>query len=77
MNKIGFGFLRFQKTGNDYDWSAIREMTDLFLDSSGRYFDTCYTYLNGASASRLSVPPAGGRFEILRRDAPALLRGLF
>ena len=61
MNKIGFGFLRFQKTGNDYDWSAIREMTDLFLDSGGRYFDTCYTYLNGASEEAIRRCVVNGR----------------
>ena len=49
MNKIGFGFLRFRKSGADYDWNGIRRMTDLFLERGGRYFDTCYTYLDGAS----------------------------
>ena len=43
MNKIGFGFLRFRKSGADYDWNGIRRMTDLFLERGGRYFDTCYT----------------------------------
>ena len=49
MNKMGFGFLRFQKSGYDYDWKAINRMTDLFIEKGGRYFDTCYTYLDGAS----------------------------
>ena len=49
MNQLGFGFLRFQKTGSDYDWNAISRMTDLFIERGGRYFDTCYTYLDGAS----------------------------
>ena len=49
MNKLGFGFLRFQKKGADYDWDAISRMADRFLERGGRYFDTCYTYLGGAS----------------------------
>ncbi len=28
MNKMGFGFLRFQKSGYDYDWKAISRMED-------------------------------------------------
>ena len=28
MNKMEFGFLRFQKSGYDYDWKAISRMTD-------------------------------------------------
>ncbi|MBQ0134261.1 MAG: aldo/keto reductase [Clostridiales bacterium] len=49
MNKMGFGFLRLPKTGEDYDWKVLNEMVDLFLQRGGRYFDTCYTYLNGNS----------------------------
>ena len=49
MNKMGFGFLRLPKTGEDYDWKVLNEMVDLFLERGGRYFDTCYTYLNGNS----------------------------
>ena len=61
MNKIGFGFLRFHKSGNDYDWSAIRRMTDLFLNSGGHYFDTCYTYLDGASEEAIRRCVVNGR----------------
>ena len=61
VNKIGFGFKKKKKTGNNYDWSAIREMTDLFLDSGGRYFDTCYTYLNGASEEAIRRCVVNGR----------------
>lgn len=49
MNKLGFGFLRLPKTGDEYDWDTLCRMTDLFISSGGSYFDTCYTYLNGNS----------------------------
>lgn len=49
MNKLGFGFLRLPKAGEEYDWEALNAMTDRFLALGGRYFDTCYTYLNGSS----------------------------
>ena len=49
MNKLGFGFLRLPKVGEDYDWEALNGMVDRFLELGGRYFDTCYTYLNGNS----------------------------
>ena len=49
MNKLGFGFLRLPKPGDAFDWDALCQMTDCFLAGGGRYFDTCYTYLNGNS----------------------------
>ena len=49
MNKLGFGFLRLPKTGDEYDWKTLCEMTDHFLSGGQNYFDTCYTYLNGNS----------------------------
>lgn len=49
INKLGFGFLRLPKQGNEYDWETINRMVDVFMEQGGRYFDTCYTYLNGKS----------------------------
>jgi len=49
MNKLGFGFLRLPKKGEELDWDAIDKMVDAFLDGGGTFFDTCYTYLNGMS----------------------------
>lgn len=49
MNKLGFGFLRLPKIGDEYDWKTLCAMTDRFLSSGQNYFDTCYTYLNGNS----------------------------
>ncbi len=53
MNKIGFGFLRLPladpNVPNTYDWPLISRMVDTFLEKGGRYFDTCYAYLDGYS----------------------------
>ena len=49
QSKIGFGFLRLPKAGDSYDWDGINAMVDRFLELGGRYFDTCYTYLDGNS----------------------------
>lgn len=54
MNKTGFGFLRLpQLCGPDgsgmVDESLLEQMVDAFLEQGGTYFDTAYTYLDGAS----------------------------
>ena len=53
MSELGFGFLRLPLKDSDkpgsYDWDLLCDMTDLFMDMGGSYFDTCYTYLDGAS----------------------------
>lgn len=53
MNKLGFGFLRLPKTNDSFDWDAVIEMVDRFIALGGRYFDTCYTYLDGQSEAGL------------------------
>lgn len=49
MNKLGFGFLRLPKIGDEINYEELNRMVDLFLDSGRCYFDTAYTYLNGKS----------------------------
>lgn len=49
MNKLGFGFLRLPKRDGTYDWDSLNKMVDAYLQSGRRYFDTCYTYLDGNS----------------------------
>ena len=49
MNKLGFGFLRLPKKGEEFDWDTVCEMVDVFMDGGRNFFDTCYTYLNGMS----------------------------
>lgn len=31
MNKLGFGFLRLPKIGDEFDWDTLCRMTDLFM----------------------------------------------
>ena len=49
INKLGFGFLRLPKKGEELDWQNIDAMADTFLQGGRNFFDTCYTYLNGMS----------------------------
>lgn len=35
INKLGFGFLRLPKTGEEYDWQTLCEMTDRFICGGG------------------------------------------
>ena len=49
INKLGFGFLRLPKNGDELDWETINTMVDIFMDNGGTLFDTCYTYLDGQS----------------------------
>lgn len=49
INKLGFGFLRLPKKGEELDWQNIDAMADAFLQCGRNFFDTCYTYLNGMS----------------------------
>ena len=49
MNKLGFGYLRLPKRGEQYDTDLLCALTDRFLELGGRYFDTAYTYLEGKS----------------------------
>lgn len=49
MNKTGFGFLRLPEKGGNYDWKEISKLVDRYINLGGRFFDTCYTYLNGNS----------------------------
>ncbi len=49
INKLGFGFLRLPKKNGEFDWDTVCQMVDVFMAGGGRFFDTCYTYLNGMS----------------------------
>lgn len=53
INKLGFGFLRLPRNGNDLDWDAICAMVDAFMAGGGTFFDTCYTYLEGMSEAAI------------------------
>ena len=49
INKLGFGFLRLPKSGEELDWETINDMVDVFMEGGRNFFDTCYTYLDGMS----------------------------
>lgn len=53
MNKTGFGFLRLPRLDpadeKSTDFGLLKTLVDRFLALGGRYFDTAYTYLGGAS----------------------------
>ena len=61
MTKLGFGFLRLplkdKKDEHSVDYAVLNFMVDSFIEKGGKYFDTAYTYLGGASeeAIRLSL----------------------
>lgn len=49
INKLGFGFLRLPKKGEEFDWDTVNQMVDTYMAGGGTFFDTCYTYLKGFS----------------------------
>ena len=49
INKLGFGFLRLPKKGEEFDWDTVIQMVDTYMAGGGTFFDTCYTYLKGFS----------------------------
>jgi hypothetical protein len=49
VNKLGFGFLRLPKNGEEIDYPLLNQLVDAFISHGGTYFDTAYTYLDGKS----------------------------
>ncbi|MBQ7767466.1 MAG: aldo/keto reductase [Oscillospiraceae bacterium] len=49
INKLGFGFLHLPKKGEEFDWDTICDLVDAYMAGGGKFFDTCYTYLDGNS----------------------------
>ncbi|MBQ8605038.1 MAG: aldo/keto reductase [Oscillospiraceae bacterium] len=49
MNKMGFGYLRLPKNGDEIDYQELDKVTDAFIEKGGVYFDTAYSYLGGKS----------------------------
>lgn len=50
-NKLGFGYLRLPtlEDGKEIDLETLNCMVDIYMQGDVRYFDTCYTYLDGKS----------------------------
>ena len=59
MSELGFGFLRLplldKKDEHSVDHAVLNSLVDLFIKKGGRYFDTAYTYLGGASEEAIRV----------------------
>ena len=61
MTKLGFEFLKLplldKKDEHSVDYAVLNSLVDLFIEKGGKYFDTAFTYLGGASeeAIRLSL----------------------
>ena len=51
--KLGFGFMRLPKKGEDIDLEHTARMVDLFLAAGFQYFDTAYPYYMGKSETVL------------------------
>ena len=48
--KLGFGLMRLPMLeGGTIDIEQTKQMVDMFMEAGGTYFDTAYTYNNGAS----------------------------
>ena len=74
MTKLGFGFLRLplldKKDEHSVDYAVLNFMVDKFIEKGGRYFDTAFTYLGGASeeAIRLSLSERYPREKYILAD---------
>jgi predicted aldo/keto reductase-like oxidoreductase len=59
MTKLGFGFLRLplidKKDEHSVDYAVLNSLVDLFIKKGGRYFDTAFTYLGGASEEAIHI----------------------
>lgn len=74
MTKLGFGFLRLplldKKDEHSVDYAVLNSLVDLFIEKGGKYFDTAFTYLGGASeeAVRLSLVERHPRNSFILSD---------
>ncbi len=74
MTKLGFGFLRLpltdKKDEHSIDYAVLNFMVDFFIEKGGKYFDTAFTYLGGASeeAIRISLAERHPRDSFILAD---------
>lgn len=52
IGKLGFGFMRLPRKGDDFDFEQINEMVDTFLSNGFTYFDTAFAYTGSEEAMR-------------------------
>ncbi|NLA86052.1 MAG: hypothetical protein GX847_01965 [Clostridiales bacterium] len=55
IGKLGFGFMRLPKKGDDFDYHEINRMVDYFLEHGFTYFDTAFVYAGSEEAMRKSL----------------------
>lgn len=55
INKLGFGFMRLPRKGNDFDYTQINKMVDAFLEQGFTYFDTAFVYQGSEEAMRKTL----------------------
>ena len=55
IGKLGFGYMRLPRKGDDFDYEQINKMADTFLANGGTYFDAAYVYTGAEEALRESV----------------------
>ena len=55
IGKLGFGFMRLPRIGEEFDYAQINKMVDAFLESGGTYFDAAYVYDGAEVALRESL----------------------
>ncbi|NLM51851.1 MAG: 4Fe-4S dicluster domain-containing protein [Firmicutes bacterium] len=55
IGKLGFGFMRLPRKGNDFDYELINKMVDRFLEAGFTYFDTAYVYPGSEEAMRKTL----------------------
>ena len=55
IGKLGFGFMRLPKKGNDFDYAQINKMVDAYLEQGFTYFDTAFVYTGSEEAMRKTL----------------------
>jgi len=53
--KLGFGLMRLPRKGVGIDVRQVEQMTDLFLEAGGTYFDTAYVYPGSEAAIKKAL----------------------
>lgn len=52
-NKLGFGCMRLQMTGDTVDYAEFNRMIDAFMEAGFNYFDTAHGYIDGKSETAI------------------------
>ncbi|SHH54863.1 hypothetical protein SAMN02745823_00250 [Sporobacter termitidis DSM 10068] len=55
VGKLGFGYMRLPKKGEEFDLETINRMVDAFLSAGMTYFDTAWVYQGSEEAMRKTL----------------------